>query len=386
MKVALVCDRYDPDGGGLEQWASQVVARLEARGHEVHVVAFRIAGGVRGERAHELAWHPGRLDRAAAVERALDAIAPDVVHDTGVGWRYDVLHPQAGAKIANHRRDLASLPALARLGRRASPALHRWRREVAELERRQYRVSDGLVLAVSARVAHDLGSLYGVAGDRLRLVPNGVDVERYSPDRCAALRGAERARLCVDAGTPVILFAARNPRLKGLSSLLRATARLRDGGTRLRVVVIGSEPDAGLRREAARQRLDGIVHFAGSVPDPLPCYAAADAFVLPTWYDACSLTVLEACACGLPAVTTRCNGASELLVHGRDGFVLDDPADVPALAALVKLAVDARESGRLGRAARDVALRHTLDRNVDAIENAYAEAIERRASARRHAA
>jgi len=386
VKIALVCDRYDPAGGGLEQWASRVVPLLERRGHEAHVVAFRFAGDLRPDRAHELAWRPGRLERAAAVERALDTLAPDVVHDTGVGWRYDVLHPQGGAKLANHRRDLASLPALERLRRRASPTLHRWRREVGELERRQYRVADGLVIAVSAMVARDLATLHGVAGDRLRIVPNGVDTDRFSPDRCAALRAGARERLGVDASTPVVLFAARNSRLKGLPSLLRASARLRDGGARLRVAAIGSEPDAGLRREAARLRLEGVVHFAGNVPDALPWYAAADAYVLPTWYDACSLTVLEACACGLPVVTTRCNGAAELLAHGCDGFVLDDPGDVRGLAALVGRALDARASGRLGRAAREVALRHTLNRNVDAVESAYADAIARRASSRPRAA
>ena len=64
----------------------------------------------------------------------------------------------------------------------------------------------------------------------------------------------------------------------------------------------------------------------------MPYYAAADALVLPTYYDPCSLSVLEAAASGIPSATTRFNGAGELLTEGVDGFVLDDPADDRQLA------------------------------------------------------
>lgn len=378
MKVALVCDRFDPAGGGLEQWLCQLAPRLERRGHEVHVIAFRVAADAARERMHTLAWSTDRLERAAAVERAVAALAPDVTHDTGVGWSYDVLHPQAGSMLANHRRDLASLSPGARMRRRVSPAWHRWRRQARELERRQYVRAKGLVLAVSGMVARELQSRFGVGAERLRVVPNGVDTERYAPARCAAVRATARARIGVDATTSVFLFAARNPRLKGLLPLLRATAILRASGAPIRVVAIGSEPDPLFRREAARLRVDDVVTFAGVVDDPALHYAAADAFVLPTYYDACSVTALEACACGLPVITSRHNGAAELMSHDRDGFVLDEPDDVRSLAALMARATDAGVRPRVSLAARELALRNTLDRNVDAVENAYFEAHARR--------
>jgi UDP-glucose:(heptosyl)LPS alpha-1,3-glucosyltransferase len=122
------------------------------------------------------------------------------------------------------------------------------------------------------------------------------------------------------------------------------------------------------------------------VPDPLPWYRAADAFALPTWYDACSLTVLEACACGLPVVTTRWNGAAELLTDGRDGYVVDGPEDADALAGAIERAIAPRSRERVGAAARALALRNTLDTNVEAIERADIEAIERRGARRRSSA
>ena len=74
------------------------------------------------------------------------------------------------------------------------------------------------------------------------------------------------------------------------------------------------------------------VIFAGPVPAMERLYAASDIYVHPTFYDSCSLTVLEALASGLPVVTTRFNGASDAIASTEGGTVIDDPADAGALA------------------------------------------------------
>ena len=74
------------------------------------------------------------------------------------------------------------------------------------------------------------------------------------------------------------------------------------------------------------------MNFVGLAEDPVPYYSAADALVLPTFSDSCSLAVLEAAASGLPSVTTQFNGAAELLTDGVDGYVLADPSDDGQLA------------------------------------------------------
>src|SRR5262249_41596865 len=139
-------------------------------------------------------------------------------------------------------------------------------------------------------------------------------------------------------GRTVFLFAAQNPRLKGLATLLEAFATARVGRPDMLLATIGKAPDRETLRAVRRLGLEDGVVFAGRVPDPYPYYAASDVFVLPTWHDACSLTLLEACACGLPVITTRANGAAERLSDGREGRILPTPGDVAALAsALVEL-------------------------------------------------
>ncbi len=115
--------------------------------------------------------------------------------------------------------------------------------------------------------------------------------------------------------------------------------------------------------------------FAGSVDDIRPMYAASDVYVHPTWYDPCSLVVLEALACGLPVITTRFNGVSELITDTLDGFVIDTPRDVSALAERMMQLFDAELRRRMGAEARRLADQHTLERNFTEMMFVFEKAV-----------
>ena len=384
MRIALVLEHFDPQRGGLEYWAWQLAHALTRRGHSVIVVAFEPPGASPTPLdVRLLPWQESRLARARAVETALAEIRADVIHDLGVGWSADVLQPQMGCRLANYRHELRSLSGRRRLFHAIHPRKRRWLDEVRQLEQRQYRKTSCLVAAVSRMVAHDLNEFHSVAPERIRLIPNGVDVTRFSP-ATAERREQARERFCV-AGRTVFLFAAHNPRLKGLHPLLRAFAASVAKRSDLSLLVLGREPDPESLRFVQRNRLEHAVIFAGFVHDPGPWFAAADAFVLPTYYDACSLGVLEACASGLPVITTRRNGAAELLTDGLEGRVIGDADLAEALtAALIELA-DPEIRARLRLHALQLASRCGFDRNVDEIEKVYAE-IAARPQARRRSA
>ena len=124
----------------------------------------------------------------------------------------------------------------------------------------------------------------------------------------------------------------------------------------IHLLVVGCASTAPFRRLAARLGLAEVVHFVGFVPDIRACYWSSDFFVLPTYYDPCSLVVLEALACGLPVITTACNGAGELMTDGREGTILTAPDALGELAgALDRMADDptrramSAHASRLGR-------------------------------------
>jgi UDP-glucose:(heptosyl)LPS alpha-1,3-glucosyltransferase len=384
VKITLILERFDSQGGGLERWAWQLSHALGRRGHRVSVIAFQpgrnpaqggdIESGPTEVRL--LPWRESRLERGRAIESAVSGIGADVVHDLGVGWSADLLQPQMGCRLANHRRELRSLSVRQRLFHAIHPSKRRWLDEVRRLEQRQYRRTSCLIAAVSRMVARDLGEFHSVQPDRIRLIPNGVDTVRFSPAP-PTRRECDRERLNV-AGKTVFLFAARNARLKGIEPLLKAFSASVLKRPDLRLAVVGSEPNPASLRFVHTERLEQNVIFAGFVDDLGPWLAASDAFVLPSYYDACSLALLEACACGLPVITTRHNGAAELLTDGREGRLINHADDTDALAeALLDLA-DPEVRARMSLHTVELTSRCSFERNVDEVEKVYAEAAERR--------
>ena len=87
--------------------------------------------------------------------------------------------------------------------------------------------------------------------------------------------------------------------------------------------------------------------------------------VYPTFYDPCALVTLEALACGVPVVTTRRNGAAELIRDGHEGFVIDHPRDVPALAARLQMLGDEAVRARMREAAAETGKRLSFDTHLD---------------------
>ena len=383
MKIALVLEHFDPRRGGLEQWSSGFAAELLRRGHAVHVVAARF-GPQLPELPfvlHELAGAHSRLAFAAAAEACLRTLPVDVIHDTGSGWYCNVLQPHFGSRAAVMEQNLLMTPRWWRpLRRRIDSLLPRYR-DFQALMRRQY-VDDGRIfLAISQMVAADFRRYHGVRPQQIRIVYNGVDHEWFSPDYRHDYRAEVRGRLGLEEHAVLLLIVAHNFRLKGVPVLLEAVARLRARGVNVHLAVVGGKHFGRYLQLAQRLGAAPHVTFTGSCADPRPFYAAADVYVQPTPYDPCSLVVLEALASGLPVVTTRRNGASELMRQGQEGFVIDDPDDVDALVARLTQLAAADVRAQMSAAARRLALEHSFSRNVDEILAVYQETAQARRSA-----
>jgi UDP-glucose:(heptosyl)LPS alpha-1,3-glucosyltransferase len=129
---------------------------------------------------------------------------------------------------------------------------------------------------------------------------------------------------------------------KGLEPALRALARVAE---RPVLLVVGKEDPLAYRRLADELGVAGDVVFAGPTLDPYAFYAASDFFILPTRHDPCSLVVLEALAMGLPVISTKQNGACEIMTTGEHGYVLDSADDAEGLVAAVSSLCDGATRG-----------------------------------------
>lgn len=390
MRIAIVIGEYNATGGGAERWTDRHVRQLLQRGHEVHVLARSFHGLPETVIRHAIiaprsAAISSRLAFGEAVEKLTPAIAADVVHDMGEGWDCDLFMPHHGTRLGGFLQNSKLAPPWLRWTRPiAWKTLPRYR-EFAALERRQYRCLPGKrFIALSRMVADHMKAFHGVPEDAIRIIPNGVDAERFTPANSLRERQLMRRKLGMDDRI-IFLIVAHNFRLKGVDELIHAAARL--PATRsVGIVVVGDGPIERYKKTASRllqstSSSKVAFRFVGSWPDPRPLYRAADVYVHPTYYDPCSLVALEALASGLPVVTTRFNGASELMTSGRHGFVLDDPGDIAALADSMASMFDDDLRAEMSQAARGLAMEWTIRRNTEAIESAYVEGRNRRMAA-----
>jgi UDP-glucose:(heptosyl)LPS alpha-1,3-glucosyltransferase len=370
VKIALSLEHFDPRRGGLETWTWQFAHRLAEAGHEVHVVACGFSGRDTAPplHLHQAPPSPSPLRRAEALEQSLRSLAPDVIHDMGAGWHADIFHPHGGSSAAFREHNLMRIP--------------RWRqfrlwqekryREQRRLEKCQHARAEALVVAVSRMVEGHLQKFNSLPPDRIRLIYNGVDGARFTPPEPEVRAAARQALGC---GTDEVLFlmVAHNLRLKNAETAIHALGRLVREGKPARLVVVGGRKPAPFQRLAEKLGLSERVTFHDPVEDIRPFYAAADALLHPTWYDPCSLVALEALACGLPLVTTRYNGVSELMTDGAEGFLLGHPADAESLATLMIRLLDPCLRACQAAAARQLALTHTFDHQVNRFLELYAE-------------
>jgi len=380
MNVALVIEQLDPRRGGVEQWTWQFARRLLARGHRLELVAAGFAPEARqlGCAVHELGRQPSRVAFAAAAEAKLRTLSVDVIHDTGCGWYCDVFQPHGGSRAASITQNLQlATRAWRPIKRHAQAWLPRYR-QFRQLERKQYGQRDRIYLALSQRVAADLRQHHQVPPEQLRIVYNGVDLERFHPDRRQGEREPLRAQLRLGARDLLALIVAHNFRLKGVAPLIRAVARVRRLGLPLSLAVIGGGKPAAYQRLAQSLNIGAQAHFIGSVSDVAPWYAAADLYVQPTYYDPCSLVALEALASGLPVITTIFNGAGELIPEGEAGYVLPEPDDDLALAETISRMCVPATLERMSLAARKTAMGHSFDHNCDEILAVYDEIAPQR--------
>jgi UDP-glucose:(heptosyl)LPS alpha-1,3-glucosyltransferase len=378
MKIGLVIESFDPRRGGAELWTYQHAASLLARGHEVHVIAQDVsAEGARlPVAAHRLPPVRMPLAKAAAAEALLRTLDLDLVHDMGVGWNGDILQPHGGCWTAITRQKMLLFPPWFRpIKRTIDPWLPRFRQHES-LVARQAAAEGQILLALSQKVADEFCKYHDVSPSRIRVVYNGVDVNRFSPERRGEFRLSMRRRLGVPDDAALALAVAHHFEIKGIPTLLAALERLKPKRLPLHTVVVGNKRASSWQRHAdARQ---WPVTFVGPQIDTVPFYAAADFLVHPSFYDSCSLVLLEAAASGLPLLVSRENGGAELLTDGLEGLLLTDPADAETLADQMERMLDPSLREKMGSAARRLAMQHTLDRNCNEILEIYRQAAEAR--------
>jgi UDP-glucose:(heptosyl)LPS alpha-1,3-glucosyltransferase len=224
------------------------------------------------------------------------------------------------------------------------------------------------VAALSRMTAVSIQKRHGRTGPRISVIPNGVELTRFHPGLREAHGRAVREELDIPGKCRVVLFVAHNFRLKGLKEGIDGLAEYRNQGGDPVLVVAGRGRKSSYEAQSRRLGLEGRVRFLGTAQRVERLLGAADLLLHPTYYDPCSLVVLEAFGAGVPVLTTRYNGAAELMAGGRGGLVLDHPRDRAGMAdALGTLLQKERLDGYQGQAAA-LGRENDFERHVGRLE------------------
>lgn len=202
--------------------------------------------------------------------------------------------------------------------------------------------------------------------DRLHIVHCGIEPEAMTP----VSHEGEGNRL---------LFVARLAELKGVSILLQALVSVAKVHPDVHLTIVGDGPERARFEALTRQLgLDALVTFAGyqSQAGVAERLAATDVFVLPSYAEGVPVTLMEALGSAVPVVASQVGGVSELVDHGRNGFIVR-PGDVDELAdRLIELIGDAALRQRFGDEGRDRVLAD-FDNNIEAarLETLFANTL-----------
>jgi UDP-glucose:(heptosyl)LPS alpha-1,3-glucosyltransferase len=375
MKIAVIQKKFSPHRGGAEQYAVNLVMALMRQGHEVTVLAHQwdktIPHGPKFQYVPVI-HGPSFLQTLSFVRNTQKILSKDryhIVHSLSRSFPQDVYRMGDGiyrywlqVKEPNRLKRWINFCSLRHLA-------------VLWVEKQIFATGNSRRIIANSQLCKDHAiQYYGVAPSQITVIRNGVDFERFNTGVRLAYRERLRKRYDIAEGDVVILFVAMNFRRKGLIPLLKALGRL-SNTNRVKLFVVGKGNIGYFKHIGEGLGIDRQVTFVGPASVMEPYYGGADFLVLPTYYDPFANVCLEALACGLPVITTKVNGASELIDEGKNGFVVNDPDDVKALsAAIMKLMTPKRRKSMTENAYESI--KHlTIDEHARRVCHVYDEIL-----------
>lgn len=364
-RICHLFTTFEP--GGMELRTARLINALGPRyAHTIMAIDGRYGAAASLDRGAHVRLVPppprtGRVSFGMAMRSTLRALAPDVLATYSGGVIYGVISGRlAGRWPIVHHESGFELEAF-------SLRQRRW------LTRRLLLPATYATVVPSRTLAKVVRTRYGQARRKVIHIPNGVDLTRFRPrpDR------AWRKSLGVPDRALVFGTVCRLRPVKNLSLLLRAFARARLPDARL--IIVGDGPCRARWEDLARRLgLRERAIFAGATPDPAPCYAGLDVFVMSSASEQMPNALLEGMACGLPAICTDVGDSREMLGNAHTPVIVPRDDEAAYAGALVTLARHPELRATLGAANRARCVeRYSLERMVEAHAAVYDAAIGR---------
>lgn len=373
MKIAIAIRLFSPEIGGVEGVTRSIASGLARSGHDVHVFTSEPNEcALEGVTVHKVrGWQFTSIAKTLSfpyfAKKAIAQEEFDIVHAfsrmTGADI-YRLADPPQAAHLHRNYKGFKSI--FSKLSLR--------NRTILRLERDTYKNYQTTLVTNSYRTRRDLERYCEVDGSRVSVIRNGVDTERFHP----SLREQHRALILNELNIPldarILLFVGNDFRRKGLAQTVQVfqdlQARIPDKP--LHLIVVGLERTPIFRKDVEDRDLSSTVHFMGRCKSSERFYGAADVFILPTREDPFANTILESLATGVPVITTRTNGAGELIESELQGTVVPSADDCNAMTSAAEKLFKQTDRKDIQKACRGLALQYSWDETVSHYEELYA--------------
>ncbi len=408
MNIAVVIESYQPFGGGNERSTAQIVDRLASSGHQVTVLTNRgptpPSPGSKDGTNHKIVAANGPKTSSAMGFKRFTRWAENQLavgeFDTSISMTLavaaDVVQPRGGTAKETLARNIAMRRTpLARSFKQIGIALNPKQRALLAAEKRTLQSTrTKRIIAISQYVYDQLRVHYNVPDKNIVMIPNAAAITPMSDEARQIVRQKVRTTYNIKDTDVAMLFAAVNPKLKGLDPLLLALANVKQTGHTPILLVAGT---MAYRYQRLADELDvrDQLRWIGPTRQIDSLYTATDVTVHPTYYDPSSKVVLESLLHGVPAISTAYNGASQWIVDptGQSswssslvnqqietdsviqpaGRVIDSPDNIPALTSAIIALCDSDERERCIAATHLVDPVLDMDRHAVCVESVLAQ-------------
>lgn len=344
----MVILEYNPIVGGAQRQLEMLAPYLQTRGVEIHVLTRRYEGLAAYEELNGVAVHRlaaprpkavASLAYTTAVLNKIRQLKPDLIH------AYSFLSPLSAAALA---KQFYGIPVVAKVLRGGALG------DVARIKRRRfgtrrmafYRQKVDAFIAISQEIDQELAGA-SVPRTKRIMIPNGVDVNHFRPAVGQARQDIRRQLGLPNA--PIVIFTGRLEPEKRVDHLLELWPAVRRSNADATLLILG----VGSEAERLQRQAGPGVRFLGRIGDVAPYLRASDIFVLPSYTEGLSNALLEAMACGLAVIATEVGGATDVIAHQENGWLV--PPDQPAeLQTAVEILLGTPDTGRqMGKRARE---------------------------------
>jgi UDP-glucose:(heptosyl)LPS alpha-1,3-glucosyltransferase len=353
LKIAFFVHDYHRHGGHC-RYVAELASRFK-RDHEVHIFANRWEEPDPAHLTfhHVPAWTWRELTKVFSFILPATLMAPkgfDIVHSQGLcGLRHNI--------TTTHFNQAAWFRETGKRGIPVGAIGWFWKYFVAPMEKYALGPSCSQhVISISKGVEEDLVKEYGITKN-IHRVYHGVDLDRFHPSQKDNWRVGIRQEIGLTNETFLALFVGNLK--KGAAVAIKAVAMVPG----IHLALVSGSKNTYEKKLVQQLSICDRIHWVPMTKAVEKYFSAADCFVFPTVYEPFGMVISEAMASGLPVITSRSAGASDLITHGRDGYLLDEPWDEIGIAKyLMDLKADPANAKAMGVAARKAIEPYTWDR------------------------